>query len=164
MLGQPWTPLQDLSPTQNNSSLIKIYTQRKYHDMFTPLQIWCSKSDHSLTLSDVPVPASLLATGWTGSFGSVWFSPCGQTLCVAMCFFTLDFCENARPHTTHWKGFSPVWLRKCCCMSKFLANCLLQYLHLSCKQTNWHNSSRDKHTILSCYYLTIMERTCIVFI
>jgi hypothetical protein len=105
-----------------------------------------------LTLSDDPATASLLVTGWIGSSGSVRFRPWGQTLCVAMCFFTLDFCEKARPHTTHWKGFSPVWLRKCCCKSKFLANCLLQYLHLNCEQTSWHEIIREKPMVLSCYH------------
>lgn len=35
-------------------------------------------------------------------------SPGGHTLWVCMCFFTLDFWAKARPHTMHWKGFSPV--------------------------------------------------------
>jgi len=51
------------------------------------------------------------------------------TLCVDMCFLTLDFCAKARPHTIHWKGFSPVWALMCCCRSKFLANALSQYWH-----------------------------------
>lgn len=39
-------------------------------------------------------------------------TPGGHTLCVCMCFFTLDFCAKARPHTMHWNGFSPVWLKE----------------------------------------------------
>lgn len=35
-----------------------------------------------------------------------------QTLCVCMCFFTLDFWAKARPQTMHWNGFSPVWLQE----------------------------------------------------
>ncbi len=45
-----------------------------------------------------------------GILEAVLWTPAGQTLCVCMCFFTLDFWAKARPHTIHWKGFSPVWL------------------------------------------------------
>lgn len=52
-------------------------------------------------------------TGFTvmGSLDTVLCTPAGHTLCVCMCFFTLDFWAKARPHTMHWKGFSPVWLQ-----------------------------------------------------
>ena len=53
-----------------------------------------------------------------------------QTMCVFICFLTFDFCANALPHTIHWNGFSPVWLRTCCWRSKFLLNVLSQYWHL----------------------------------
>jgi len=55
------------------------------------------------------------------------------TLCVCKCFLTLDFCANARPQTMHWKGFSPVWQRVCCCRSKFFVNNLSQYWQCSAR-------------------------------